>query len=197
MDIRSYSHFLTIGKDISLIDRAHPNAKFITMSDDIRITLKTEKGDIKATIFASKVPVTAANFLNLASQNFYDGITFHRVIANFMIQGGDPTGTGRGGPGYRFEDEFTPDLKHDKAGIFSMANAGPRTNGSQFFITHGPQPHLDQRHSVFGEVTQGQDVVNAIAQGNKIIGIDIHDSTDTLFSELADRIQEWNSVLKK
>lgn len=167
------------------------------MSDDIRITLKTEKGDIEATIFASKVPVTAANFLNLASHNFYDGITFHRVIANFMIQGGDPTGTGRGGPGYRFEDEFKPDLKHDKAGIFSMANAGPRTNGSQFFITHGPQPHLDQRHSVFGEVTQGQDVVNAIAQGNKITGIDIHDSTEALFSELADRIQEWNSVLKK
>lgn len=167
------------------------------MSDDIRITLKTEKGDIEATIFASKVPVTAANFLNLASQNFYDDITFHRVIADFMIQGGDPTGTGRGGPGYRFEDEFTPDLKHDKAGIFSMANAGPKTNGSQFFITHGPQPHLDQRHSVFGEVTKGQDVVNAIAQGNKIIGIDIHDSTDALFSELADRIQEWNSLLKK
>ena len=167
------------------------------MSDDIRITLKTDKGDIKATIFASQVPVTAANFLNLASQNFYDSITFHRVISNFMIQGGDPTGTGRGGPGYRFEDEFTPNLKHDKAGIFSMANAGPQTNGSQFFITHGPQPHLDNRHSVFGEVTQGQDVVNAIAQGDKIIGIDIHDSTDNLFSEFADRIEEWNSVLQK
>ncbi|NER35103.1 MAG: peptidylprolyl isomerase [Oscillatoria sp. SIO1A7] len=167
------------------------------MSDDIRITLKTETGDIEATIFASKVPVTAANFLNLASQNFYDGITFHRVIADFMIQGGDPTGTGRGGPGYRFEDEFTPDLKHDKAGIFSMANAGPKTNGSQFFITHGPQPHLDQRHSVFGEVTKGQDVVNAIAQGNKIKSIEIHDSTEALFSELADRIQEWNTVLQK
>jgi len=167
------------------------------MSDDIRITLKTEKGDIEATIFASLVPVTAANFLNLASQNYYDGITFHRVISNFMIQGGDPTGTGRGGPGYRFEDEFAPDLKHDKAGIFSMANAGPGTNGSQFFITHGPQPHLDNRHSVFGEVTEGQDVVDAIAQGDKILGIDIKDSTDSLFTELGDRIQEWNSVVQK
>ena len=167
------------------------------MRDDIRITLKTEKGDIEATIFASQVPVTAANFLNLASQNFYDGITFHRVISDFMIQGGDPTGTGRGGPGYRFEDEFTPNLKHDKAGIFSMANAGPQTNGSQFFITHGPTPHLDRRHSVFGEVTQGQDVVNAIAQGDKITGITIHDSTDDLFSELANRIEEWNSAIQK
>ena len=167
------------------------------MSDDIRITLKTEKGDIEATIFASQVPVTAANFLNLASQKFYDGITFHRVIPNFMIQGGDPTGTGRGGPGYRFEDEFTPNLKHDKAGIFSMANAGPKTNGSQFFITHGPQPHLDSRHSVFGEVTKGQDVVNKIAQEDKITGIDIHDSTDDLFSEQADRIKEWNAALEK
>ncbi len=167
------------------------------MSDDIRITLKTDKGDIEATIFASQVPVTAANFLNLASQNFYDGITFHRVIPNFMIQGGDPTGTGRGGPGYRFEDEFKPNLKHDKAGIFSMANAGPGTNGSQFFITHGPQPHLDSRHSVFGEVTKGQDVVNGIAQGDKITSIDIHDSTDDLFSELAARIEEWNMALGK
>ena len=167
------------------------------MSVDIRITLKTQKGDIEATIFASLVPVTAANFLNLASQNYYDGITFHRVISNFMIQGGDPTGTGRGGPGYRFEDEFAPNLKHDKAGIFSMANAGPGTNGSQFFITHGPQPHLDNRHSVFGEVTEGQDVVNAIAQGDKITGIEIKDSTDSLFSEQGDRIQEWNSVLQK
>lgn len=167
------------------------------MSDDIRITLKTDKGDIEATIFASQVPVTAANFLNLASQKFYDGITFHRVIPNFMIQGGDPTGTGRGGPGYRFEDEFKPNLRHDKAGIFSMANAGPGTNGSQFFITHGPQPHLDSRHSVFGEVTKGQDVVNGIAQGDKITSIDIHDSTDDLFSELAARIEEWNMALGK
>lgn len=167
------------------------------MSDiqDIKITLKTEKGDINATLFASKVPVTTANFLNLASRGYYDGITFHRVIANFMIQGGDPTGTGMGGPGYKFEDEFLPELKHDKPGIFSMANAGPRTNGSQFFITHVATPHLNGRHSVFGEVTQGQDVVDSIAQGDKITGIEIHDSTDDLFADQADRISDWNSKL--
>lgn len=162
---------------------------------DIKITLKTEKGDIKATMFASKVPVTTANFLNLATRGYYDGITFHRVISDFMIQGGDPTGTGMGGPGYKFEDEFLPELKHDKPGIFSMANAGPRTNGSQFFITHVATPHLNGRHSVFGEVTEGQDVVDSIAQGDKITGIEIHDSTDALFKDQADRISDWNSKL--
>ena len=163
--------------------------------EDIKITLKTDKGDIKGTLFASKVPVTAANFLNLASRGYYDGITFHRVIDNFMIQGGDPTGTGMGGPGYQFEDEFLPELKHDKPGIFSMANAGPRTNGSQFFVTHLPTPHLDGRHSVFGEVTEGQDVVDSIEQGDQIVGIEIHDSTDALFADQADRIKEWNGKL--
>ena len=156
-----------------------------------------QQGDINATLFASKVPLTVANFLNLASQNYYDGIKFHRVIPNFMIQGGDPSGTGSGGPGYQFEDEFVPELKHDKAGIFSMANAGPKTNGSQFFITHGPQPHLDRMHSVFGEVTEGQSVVNAIAQGDTIDGIDVHDSTDDLFADKADRIADWNKKLKR
>lgn len=164
---------------------------------DIRIILKTNKGDIHGTIFASKVPLTSANFLNLASQGYYDGITFHRVIADFMIQGGDPTGTGRGGPGYKFEDEIDRSLKHSKPGIFSMANAGPSTNGSQFFITHTPTPHLDGRHAVFGEVTQGQDVVNKIAQGDKIEKIEILDSTEALFKAKADRIADWNSKLKK
>ena len=163
--------------------------------EDIKITLKTDKGDIKATMFASKVPVTAANFLNLASRGYYDGITFHRVIADFMIQGGDPTGTGMGGPGYKFEDEFLPELKHDKGGIFSMANAGPRTNGSQFFITHVATPHLNGRHSVFGEVTEGQDVVDSIEKDDKIISIEIHDSTDALFADQADRISDWNAKL--
>lgn len=163
--------------------------------ENIRIILKTEKGDIHGTLFAEQTPVTVANFLNLASRNYYNGITFHRVIANFMIQGGDPTGSGAGGPGYRFEDEFHPTLKHNKPGIFSMANAGPRTNGSQFFITHVPTPHLDGRHSVFGEVTQGQDVVDSIRQGDKILSIEILDSTDALFQSQAKRLQEWNSIL--
>lgn len=163
--------------------------------EDIKITLKTDQGDIKGTLFASKVPVTVANFLNLASRGYYDGIAFHRVIADFMIQGGDPTGTGMGGPGYQFEDEFLPELKHDKPGIFSMANAGPRTNGSQFFVTHVATPHLNGRHTVFGEVTEGQDVVDAIEQGDKIQGIEIHDSTDALFADQSDRIEEWNAKL--
>ncbi len=164
---------------------------------DIRITLHTDKGDIEGTIFASKVPVTSANFLNLAKRGYYDGVSFHRVIANFMIQGGDPTGTGRGGPGYRFADEIDPSLKHSKPGVFSMANAGPNTNGSQFFITHLPTPHLDGKHAVFGEVTQGQDVVNKIAQGDKIKSITIHDDPAALFESQKDHVEHWNSVLAK
>lgn len=162
---------------------------------DIKITLKTSKGNIEGTIFASKVPLTAANFLNLAKRGYYNGITFHRVIPDFMIQGGDPTGSGRGGPGYRFEDEIDPSLKHTKPGLFSMANAGPSTNGSQFFVTHVPTPWLDGKHAVFGEVTKGQDVVNAIAQGDKIESIEIKDSTDALFEKMKDRLAEWNKVL--
>lgn len=165
--------------------------------ENIDIIMKTSKGDIALTLFPSKAPVTVASFLNLAKSGYYDGLTFHRVIPNFMIQGGDPTGTGRGGPGYRFEDEFDPSLKHDKAGILSMANAGPGTNGSQFFITHGPTPHLDNRHTVFGEVTEGQDVVDAIEKGDTIETIEIKGSTDALFEAKQDRIAEWNKLLKK
>jgi peptidyl-prolyl cis-trans isomerase B (cyclophilin B) len=165
--------------------------------DDIRIIIKTSKGDIETTVFASKVPVTAASFLNLAKSNYYDGISFHRVISNFMIQGGDPTGTGSGGPGYKFEDEIDRSLRHSKPGILSMANAGPGTNGSQFFITHLATPHLDGKHAVFGEVTKGQDVVNAIRQGDKINSIEILDSTDELFAVKANRIEEWNKARKK
>lgn len=164
---------------------------------DIKITLKTDKGDIDATLFADKTPTTCANFLNLAKRGYYDGVTFHRVIPNFMIQGGDPTGTGRGGPGYKFADEFHPDLKHSKAGIFSMANAGPGTNGSQFFITHGPTPHLNGKHSVFGEVTKGQDVVDRITQGDQIVSITIHDDLGDLLESQKDHVEHWNSILDK
>jgi cyclophilin family peptidyl-prolyl cis-trans isomerase len=125
-------------------------------------TLHTEKGDIIIRLFTDKTPRTVNNFVFLSQQGFYNGTIFHRVIANFMAQGGDPTGSGRGGPGYDFKDEFHPSLKHDKAGILSMANAGPNTNGSQFFITHVPTPWLDNKHSVFGEVTKGMDVLLAI-----------------------------------
>ncbi|MEO8353470.1 MAG: peptidylprolyl isomerase [Chthoniobacteraceae bacterium] len=164
---------------------------------DIHIVLHTTKGDIEGTIFASKVPATAANFLNLAAKEYYNGIAFHRVIPDFMIQGGDPTGTGMGGPGYKFADEIDRSLKHSKPGVFSMANAGPNTNGSQFFITHVATPHLDGKHAVFGEVTKGQDVVNQIAKGDKIESIEIKDSTDELFQAQASNLEKWNAALKK
>ena len=176
---------------------ATPAAPAPAAVTDIRIVLKTSKGDIEATLFASKTPTTVANFLNLAKKGYYDGLTFHRVIPNFMIQGGDPLGTGTGGPGYKFADEFHPSLRHNKPGIFSMANAGPGTNGSQFFITHVATPHLDDRHSVFGEVTKGQDVVNAIARGDQIKTINVLDSTDALFAAESANLSNWNSRLKK
>ncbi len=165
--------------------------------EDIRIVVKTDKGDIEGTLYASKAPVTVANFLNLARRGYYDGITFHRVIPDFMIQGGDPTGTGGGGPGYTFEDEVKTGLKHDKPGVFSMANRGPATNGSQFFITHVPTPWLDGKHTVFGQVTKGQDVVNAIKGGDKILKIEIVDAPDALFAAQKARIDEWNAALEK
>jgi cyclophilin family peptidyl-prolyl cis-trans isomerase len=125
--------------------------------------LHTDKGDITLKLFAEKAPNTVNNFVFLAREGFYDGTIFHRVITDFMVQGGDPTGTGRGGPGYRFADEFDPQLRHDKPGVLSMANAGPGTNGSQFFITHVPTPWLDGKHSVFGQVTGGMDVLLSIS----------------------------------
>jgi peptidyl-prolyl cis-trans isomerase B (cyclophilin B) len=162
---------------------------------DIRIILNTDKGPIEGTIFADKVPMTAANFLNLAKRGYYNGISFHRVIPDFMIQGGDPTGTGGGGPGYKFADEIHPSLKHTGPGMFSMANAGPGTNGSQFFITHVATPWLDGKHTVFGNVTKGQDVVNAIRQGDKIKSIEVLDSTDELFTSQRAQLDKWNKVL--
>ncbi|WP_168566561.1 peptidylprolyl isomerase [Crateriforma spongiae] len=138
-------------------------------------TFETDKGTIKIELFADKTPKTVKNFEDLCAKNFYDGLTFHRVIPNFMIQGGCPQGTGTGGPGYQFEDEFHPELKHDGPGVLSMANAGPNTNGSQFFITHEAQPHLDNRHSVFGKVIEGQDVVDAIEQGDKMTKVSVSD----------------------
>ena len=129
-------------------------------------TIATSKGSIKLQLHDDKVPKTVENFEKLVGQGYYNGLKFHRVIADFMIQGGCPRGDGTGGPGYTFEDEFHPELKHDGPGVLSMANAGPNTNGSQFFITHVPTPWLDNKHSVFGRVMEGQDVVNAIQQGD-------------------------------
>ena len=164
---------------------------------DIKIKLTTSKGVIEGTIFASKAPMTAANYLNLAKRGYYNGLKFHRVIPNFMIQGGDPDGRGSGGPGYKFGDEFDDSLKHSKPGIFSMANRGPGTNGSQCFITHVPTPHLNGKHTVFGEVTKGQDVVNKIAGGDTITKIEILGSTDALFAAQAENLKKWTATLDK
>ena len=141
-----------------------PPAGTLDTSKTYTARFKTERGDIVAELYADRVPLTVENFVNLARAGFYDGTTFHRVIGGFMAQGGDPTGTGTGGPGYQFGDEFHPTLRHDAPGILSMANAGAGTNGSQFFITHGPTPHLDNRHSVFGKVTEGMDVVMGLRE---------------------------------
>ncbi len=164
---------------------------------DVRLVMSTNKGDISLTLKPSVAPVTVASFLNLAKRGFYNGLIFHRVIPDFMIQGGDPTGTGFDGPGYMFEDECSPALKHDAPGVLSMANAGPGTNGSHFFITLVPTPHLDGRHTVFGKVTKGQDVVNAIVKGDKIKSITIvdKDAADALLKAYAKRIAEWNKAI--
>ena len=154
-------------------------AEMKELPDGLYAQMQTSKGNILLFLEFQKTPLTVANFVGLAEGTiandakpmgtpYYDGIVFHRVIADFMIQGGDPTGTGRGGPGYRFKDEFHSDLKHTSAGILSMANAGPFTNGSQFFITHKDTPWLDGKHAIFGHVVSGQEVVDAIAQGDTI-----------------------------
>lgn len=157
----------------------------------------TARGTIRVKLTPDLTPLTVASFVNLARRGFYDGLNFHRVISNFMIQGGCPEGSGRGGPGYRFADEFSPLLRHNKAGILSMANAGPGTNGSQFFITHGPTPHLDGKHSVFGEVIEGQNVVDSIRQGDKIGSLVIEGDVDAFLADprVSAAVANWNRVL--
>lgn len=153
-----------------------PPAMQIDPKKKYSVTMETNKGTIKIKLYPEYAPKTVNNFAFLAGEGFYDGVTFHRVISNFMVQGGDPTGTGRGGPGYRFEDEFDGNpLKHE-TGMLSMANAGPGTNGSQFFITHSPQSHLNGRHTVFGKVVSGQEVVNAIRQGDQMTKVTVTES---------------------
>jgi peptidyl-prolyl cis-trans isomerase B (cyclophilin B) len=165
----------------------------------MKATIKTNTGDISLDLFDDRVPITVANFVNLAKRGFYNGLKFHRVIEDFMIQGGCPRGTGTGGPGYKFQDEFVPELKHDKPGILSMANAGPNTNGSQFFITHIPTPWLDGKHSVFGAVVaaQDQDVVNRIKQNDIIEEVVIEGDTTELFAKAKKFLDEWNKALDR
>lgn len=169
----------------------------MTESTNLSAVIKTEKGDINLNLFPEAAPVTVSSFANLARRGYYDGLNFHRVIDEFMIQGGCPNGDGRGGPGYQFEDECSPKLKHDKPGMLSMANAGPNTNGSQFFITHVPTPWLDMKHAIFGAVKDAadMDVVNNISQGDKIISIEIQGDTTALFDANADRIEQWEQAL--
>lgn len=166
---------------------------------DLTATFNTDRGPIRLRLFADKAPVTVASFVNLVQNGYYNGLNFHRVIPDFMIQGGCPSGTGTGGPGYKFEDECRSDLRHDKPGVFSMANAGPRTNGSQFFITHVATPWLDGKHTVFGEVVGPEDqaVVNAIRQGDGISSVTIDGDASALLEAQKARVAEWNQALAK
>ena len=157
-------------------------------------TFDTSRGPIKIELYPDKAPLTVANFVNLAKRGFYDGLNFHRVIADFMIQGGCPDGRGTGGPGYRFEDETNNGVAHQR-GSLSMANAGPSTNGSQFFITHVPTPWLDGKHTVFGKVTEGLDVVDAVKQGDLITKVTIEGDADAVLAAKAERVAEWNRFL--
>ena len=169
------------------------------MSDagqEVSAVMHTSKGDINLSLFAEQAPITVANFVNLANRGYYDGLIFHRVIADFMVQGGCPHGSGTGGPGYRFEDECTPELCHDTPGVLSMANSGPGTNGSQFFITHVETPWLDGRHTVFGKVMDSDDqlVVDSIAVDDTIESVKITGG-EALLESQAERITAWNEVL--
>ena len=154
----------------------------------------TARGPIRVELLPDQAPLTVANFVNLARRGFYDGLGFHRVIADFMVQGGCPEGSGRGGPGYRFEDETGNGVRHER-GVLSMANAGPNTNGSQFFITHVATPWLDGKHTVFGKVVEGLGVVDAIAQGDAIHSVKIEGDAEAVLAAKADRVAEWNRHL--
>ena len=168
-----------------------------TANAEVIAKIETTRGTISAKLFETETPITSANFVNLVTRGFYDGLTFHRVIPDFMVQGGDPDGVGSGGPGYRFEDEFVASLKHTGPGILSMANAGPGTNGSQFFITHVATPWLDGRHTVFGKVLEGQEVVDSIRQGDKIVKITLSGDTAGVLEKMKDRVAKWNETLDR
>jgi peptidyl-prolyl cis-trans isomerase B (cyclophilin B) len=164
---------------------------------DLFAILETSKGVIKIKLTPDKTPKTVANFVNLIDRGYYNDLVFHRVIPDFMVQGGDPRGTGTGGPGYKFGDEFDSSLKHDGPGVLSMANAGPGTNGSQFFITHVATPWLDGKHSVFGKVVEGQNIVDAIVQGDKIVKAKVEGDFKELFEKEKSQLDTWNAVLDK
>ena len=161
--------------------------------------IETSKGTININFLPDEAPITVANFVNLAQSGYYNGLNFHRVIASFMIQGGCPFGSGTGGPGYRFEDEFVSSLRHDAPGKLSMANAGPGTNGSQFFITHVPTPHLDDAHTIFGTVVGAEDqaIVDAVEQGDKIMSVTVSGDVDVLLESQSERVVAWNEAISE
>jgi len=166
-------------------------------SQGLTAIMTTSKGVIRLKLHDKETPYTVANFVNLAKRGYYNNLKFHRVIADFMVQGGCPLGTGTGGPGYNFQDEIVPALVHDKPGVLSMANAGPGTNGSQFFITHVPTPWLNGKHTVFGSVWGKEDmaVVNSIVQGDKIVSVRIDGDTKALMEKTKDKVSAWNKTL--
>lgn len=166
-------------------------------SAELVAKMETSKGEIDVVLYPDKAPITVSNFVNLVSRGYYDGLKFHRVIKDFMVQGGDPDGLGTGGPGYEFEDEFDSSLSHDGPGILSMANRGPTTNGSQFFITHVETPWLNGKHTIFGKVSQGMDVVNQITQSDTIKKITIVGDYQSLLEANSAKVSEWNKVLDK
>jgi peptidyl-prolyl cis-trans isomerase B (cyclophilin B) len=165
----------------------------IAIAQNLGALITTNKGEIEIVFNEQLAPTSVANFVNLAQRGFYDGLKFHRVERNFMIQGGDPLGTGTGSPGYRFSGELT--LRHNRAGILSTANSGPGTDGSQFFITHVPAPHLDGKHSVFGRVIRGQEVVNSISRGDVIQSVTINGDTSALMRRKRADLKIWNETL--
>ena len=171
----------------------------MTGPTELTAVVETSKGTIRLKLFAGETPLTVANFANLAKRGFYDGLTFHRVIPDFMIQGGCPLGTGTGGPGYTFRDEFVPGLRHDRPGILSMANAGPGTNGSQFFITHVPTTWLDGKHTVFGVVAgpEDQEIVDRIEKNDTIASITVEGDVEALFDAVRKDVDAWNAILDK
>ena len=164
----------------------------------MKATIKTTRGDISLDLFQDKAELTVANFVNLSQKGFYNKLTFHRVIEDFMVQGGCPIGTGTGDPGYKFKDEFHQDLKHDQPGMLSMANSGPNTNGSQFFITHVATPWLDKKHSVFGRVSGSgsQEVVDSIRQGDVIEAIEIDDDIE-FDPDVQKSVDGWNKIIEE
>lgn len=171
----------------------------MTANSPLTAAIKTSRGTINLNLFADKTPMTVANFVNLAQRGYYDGLTFHRVIPNFMVQGGCPHGSGTGGPGYKFGDEIVAELKHNKPGILSMANAGPGTNGSQFFITHIATPWLDGKHTVFGEVVSAEDqkIVDSIGNSDDIESITIGGDASGLLAQQQVHVAQWNAALDR